>query len=429
MPIITKKKKTVKKAKKKVAVKKKVAKKKVAKKRVAKKKVAKKKQKKTKPSVVIPKDYRRGFRALSNLENGRGYVTFSEIVEKIPEYSDSAFDKKWLHEALTEMDIDILDNTGLLREINRKTDINFPEAEIISYDSVQMYLRDIGKYPLLTVNEERVFGKLVFDGRMAINDEIKGLRKSEKTKMIEGYKRAKNIFVRSNLRLVVNTASRYARRSPELTLLDLIQEGTLGLYKAVDKFDYRRGLKFSTYATHWIKQSITRALADKSRTIRMPVHMSETISRYKKAMMQLTQELGRKATNEEVAAEMGIPLNKVNLIKRSNQEIFSLDKPVSGSGEDEITISDIITDDVTPGPDDTASKTILSNQVEGLLSRLTTKERSIIELRNGMQDGICHTLEEIGKMFDVTRERVRQIEAKALEKLRKDEESKKLKSF
>ncbi len=282
-----------------------------------------------------------------------------------------------------------------------------------AYDPIQIYLKEIGKKDLILQDEEIELAKRVEQG-----DE-----------------EAKKILARSNLRLVVSIAKKYVGRSANLTLLDLIQEGNIGLYKAVNKFDYRKGFKFSTYATWWIRQAVTRALADQAKTIRIPVHMVETITKYKQVMRQLTQDLGRPPEPEEIAIEMEVPLEKIYQIMKINQTMVSLDAPISsGDGDEKSTMANFISDDMDSGdtiigPEEEANQKILRAEILKVLDVLSEKEREILKMRNGLIDGIAHTLEEVGQEFNVTRERIRQIEAKAHEKIKESMEAQRLKNF
>lgn len=270
-------------------------------------------------------------------------------------------------------------------------------------DPVKMYLKEIGKIPLLTVEEEIMLAKRMEDG-----DPL-----------------AKKELAEANLRLVVSIAKRYVGRG--MQFLDLIQEGNMGLMKAVDKFDYKKGFKFSTYATWWIRQAITRAIADQARTIRIPVHMVETINKLVRIQRQLIQDLGREPTNEEIAEEMGIDVEKVRDVRKIAQEPVSLETPI---GEEEDShLGDFIEDDSAIAPDDAANFTMLREQLNSVLGTLNERERKVLELRFGLTDGTPRTLEEVGKEFNVTRERIRQIEAKALRKLKHPTRSSKLKDF
>ena len=283
-----------------------------------------------------------------------------------------------------------------------KIDLSVPDGIGLD-DPVRMYLKEIGKVPLLSADEEIEYAK----------------------RMEEGDEEAKKILAEANLRLVVSIAKRYVGRG--MLFLDLIQEGNLGLIKAVEKFDYRKGYKFSTYATWWIRQAITRAIADQARTIRIPVHMVETINKLIRVSRQLLQELGREPTPEEIAAEMNMPVDRVREILKISQEPVSLETPI---GEEEDShLGDFIQDDNVPVPADAAAFTLLKEQLEEVLGTLTEREQKVLTLRFGLEDGRARTLEEVGKEFNVTRERIRQIEAKALRKLRHPSRSRKLKDY
>jgi RNA polymerase primary sigma factor len=273
-------------------------------------------------------------------------------------------------------------------------------------DPIQMYLKEIGKLSFVTAAEEKELAKKIEKGDIE----------------------AKKKLAKANLRLVVSIAKRYVGRSPNLTLLDLIQEGNLGLFRAVEKFDWRRGYKFSTYATWWIRQAITRALADQARTIRIPVHMVETISKYTQVRRRLLQDLGREPLPEEIAAEMGIELEKVYHIMKISQDTVSLETPV-GEDEEDSTLEDFIEDVKNMTPDRSAALELLRDYVKGIISELSPREQKILEMRFGLTDGVAHTLEEVGQEFDVTRERIRQIEAKALERIKQHAGIEKLRDF
>ena len=319
-------------------------------------------------------------------------------------------------------------------------DLSVPEGVSIE-DPVRMYLKEIGKVPLLTADEEIVLAKQMEAGADAHNrlEEIEellkdaddekraGLLKEQKQmKMLEyAGEEAKNRLAEANLRLVVSIAKRYVGRG--MLFLDLIQEGNLGLIKAVEKFDYRKGYKFSTYATWWIRQAITRAIADQARTIRIPVHMVETINKLIRVSRQLLQELGREPFPEEIAEEMNMSVERVREILKISQEPVSLETPI---GEEEDShLGDFIQDDNVPVPADAAAFTLLREQLKDVLSTLTDREQKVLRLRFGLDDGRARTLEEVGKEFNVTRERIRQIEAKALRKLRHPSRSRKLKDY
>lgn len=298
-----------------------------------------------------------------------------------------------------EMLLDVDDEDEIEVE---KIDLSVPDGVSIE-DPVRMYLKEIGKVPLLSAEEEIELAK-----RMELGDQ-----------------EAKKRLAEANLRLVVSIAKRYVGRG--MLFLDLIQEGNLGLIKAVEKFDYRKGYKFSTYATWWIRQAITRAIADQARTIRIPVHMVETINKLIRVSRQLLQELGREPTPEEIAAEMNMPVERVREILKISQEPVSLETPI---GEEEDShLGDFIQDDNVPVPADAAAFTLLKEQLEEVLGTLTEREQKVLTLRFGLEDGRARTLEEVGKEFNVTRERIRQIEAKALRKLRHPSRSRKLKDY
>lgn len=339
----------------------------------------------------------------------RGFVTYDEILKVFPHIEDDVVFLEELYNTLSVAGVDVLEGGGLLDFNKDAEDIlkKYGTAKSDTYDSIQMYLKEIGQYPLINAHDEKELAK-----RIALGD-----------------MEAKNLLAKANLRLVVSIAKKYANRSPDLTLLDLIQEGNLGLFKAVDKFDWSKGFKFSTYATWWIRQSITRALADQSRTIRVPVHMVETIAKYKQVVRRLFQDLGREPLPEEIATEMGIEPEKVYMIEKIDQNTVSLDAPVGDDGDDKSMFGDFIPDDKILSPDQESSRRILADQVQEILGDLSEKEREILALRHGLVDGIQHTLEEVGKMFGVTRERIRQIEAKAHEKIRQHEKVNRLKNY
>ena len=417
----TTKKKTVKKP----SAAKKAAKKAAPKKVVSKKKVAKTAPKKSAPKklhskkqVVRTAAKQAKTKALSQkvlsaeqlIEKGkeRGYVTYNEILKSFPHVEEDVNFLESLYERLATAGVDVLEG-GMLEDAADEylATRNIKDRHSTNYDSIQIYLREIGQYPLLTAAEERELAK-----RIEKNDA-----------------EARNILARSNLRLVVSIAKKYVGRSPDLTLLDLIQEGNLGLFRAVDKFDWKKGYKFSTYATWWIRQAITRALADQSRTIRIPVHMVETIAKYKQVSRRLSQALGRDPQAEEIAIEMGIEPEKIYQIEKINQDTLSLENPIGSDDDDRSTLGDFIPDDKIPSPVQESSERILGEQVKEILSDLSPKERKILEMRHGLMDGVYHTLEEVGKEFGVTRERIRQIEAKALEKIRTHDKARHLKSY
>ena len=346
-------------------------------------------------------------RELVETGKSKGALTYKEIVDLFADcdLDPEQFDK--ILDTLSELNIDVIKEAGIVdaepnANANQDEDLDISVPEGISIDDpVRMYLKEIGKVPLLTAEEEIELAK----------------------RMEEGDEEAKHRLSEANLRLVVSIAKRYVGRG--MLFLDLIQEGNLGLIKAVDKFDYRKGYKFSTYATWWIRQAITRAIADQARTIRIPVHMVETINKLIRVSRQLLQEYGREPLPEEIAEEMGISEEKVREIIKIAQEPVSLETPI---GEEEDShLGDFLPDDEAPAPADAAAFTLLKEQLMSVLSTLTPREEMVLKLRFGLEDGRQRTLEEVGKEFKVTRERIRQIEAKALRKLRHPSRSRKLK--
>lgn len=341
----------------------------------------------------------------------RGFLTYQEIIESIPQIEQ---DIEAYENFLRELDahsIKVIDqkNPFELEELQKEplkenvTQQKTASDEATTLDAVQIYLRDIGKYKLLTRREEIELSK-----RLEHNDE-----------------EARQKLINSNLRLVVSIAKKYAYRTPHLSLLDLIQEGNLGLFRAVEKFNYKKGFKFSTYATWWIRQAITRAIADQGRTIRIPVHMVETISKYLQVRRKLSQVLGREPVAEELAAEMGIDVDKVNQVKQISQKTISLETPV-GEEDEESTLEQFIEDEKSAPPDKETARNLLHTHIDEILSTLKPRERKILEMRFGLNGGESCTLEEVGLKFGVTRERIRQIEAKALQRIRESPLAKKL---
>lgn len=332
-------------------------------------------------------------------DNAKGYVTYEEIEAKIEKMHLNLGEEEnaELYKAMDEANINIVDIAPNTLDLAKGI------ADVSIDDPVKMYLKDIGKVPLLSGEEEARLAQL----------------------MQEGDEDAKQKLSEANLRLVVSIAKRYVGRG--MQFLDLIQEGNLGLMKAVDKFDYTKGFKFSTYATWWIRQAITRAIADQARTIRIPVHMVETINRQVRVSRSLLQQLGREPTPEEIANEMGVPEEKVIEIQKIAQDPVSLETPI-GEEEDSHLV-DFIEDDKTVAPSDVAAYAVLKEQMLSVLHKLTPREEMVLRLRYGIDDGRPRTLEEVGKEFNVTRERIRQIEAKALRKLRHPFKKKKLEDF
>ena len=338
----------------------------------------------------------------------QGYLTYEQIAKKTIDLDldSNALDE--LYNVLTENQIEVkAEDEDEGSSIDIKDDItdNIPDEskDMSVNDNVRMYLKEIGKISLLSLEEEQELSKRV----------------------AEGDEKAKNILAESNLRLVVSIAKRYVGRG--LLFLDLIQEGNIGLMKAVEKFDYGKGYKFSTYATWWIRQAITRALADQARTIRVPVHMVETINKMARIERQMTLELNREPTDQELSKKMGLSVEKIAEIRKISQDPVSLETPIGE--EDDSHLGDFLADERTMSPEDFATYEILKDELKQVLDTLTVREKEVLELRFGLFDGSSHTLEEVGKKFKVTRERIRQIEAKALRKLRHPSRAKKLKDF
>ena len=343
----------------------------------------------------------------------KGKITYGELASELDDANTEQIDK--VFDAFEDMGVSVLKEDDLdleepdIDELEAVEDIKVEDIDLASMeginidDPVRMYLREIGRIPLLSYDEELELAK----------------------KVLAGDEAAKQKLAESNLRLVVSIAKKYVGRG--MLFLDLIQEGNMGLIKAVEKFDYTKGYKFSTYATWWIRQAITRAIADQARTIRIPVHMVETINKLIRTSRHLLQQLGREPTPEEIAAEMEIPVEKVTEIQKIAQDPVSLETPIGE--EDDSHLGDFIQDDDSPAPQDAAAYTLLREQLEEVMKTLTPREAKVLKLRFGLEDGKSRTLEEVGKEFNVTRERIRQIEAKALKKLRHPSISKKLKDF
>lgn len=351
----------------------------------------------------------------------RGFVTEDEIIHILPDVETDLDALERLYGELEEAGVRVVNSDEMLKIETDKIGEDYggsnhlkkpepttrvEESGEDTSDLVQMYLREIGRVALLTGEEEVRLAKAIEKGDMV----------------------AKQRLTEANLRLVVSIAKKYVGRSHNLSLLDLIQEGNLGLFRAVEKFDFRKGFKFSTYATWWIRQAITRALADQSRTIRIPVHMVETINKYSQVMRRLVQELGREPLPEEIAAEMGMEVEKVRHIQKISQETVSLETSV-GDSDDDSVLGDFIEDTETVMPHQSAARKLLKEHITDILNELTPREQKILKIRFGLDDGVTHTLEEVGQEFGVTRERIRQIEAKALEKIREHDDIHKLRHY
>ena len=350
------------------------------------------------------------------IEKGKvkGFITYEELALELKgldidnDALDNLYNKLVDNNIAVVAEADVDDNTGEARiKEEEKEEIILSDEDITKdvniNDPVRMYLKEIGRIPLLSTDEEAEISK-----RVALDDP-----------------EAKRILAESNLRLVVSIAKRYVGRG--LLFLDLIQEGNIGLMKAVEKFDYDKGYKFSTYATWWIRQAITRALADQARTIRVPVHMVETINKMSRVQRQLTLELNREPSEEEIAKKMGVGVDKVREVLKISQEPVSLETPIGE--EDDSHLGDFLKDESSLSPEEYTENEILKEEIKEVLMSLQAREQEVLELRFGLLDGTCHTLEEVGKKFNVTRERIRQIEAKALRKLRHPSRAKKLKDF
>ncbi len=341
----------------------------------------------------------------------QGKITYADLAKELDDVNPDQIDK--VFDAFEEMGVNLLsddmEEEPDIDDLKEVEDLKLDEITDTSYeginvdDPVRMYLREIGRIPLLTFDQELDLAK----------------------RILKGDEEAKKKLAESNLRLVVSIAKKYVGRG--MLFLDLIQEGNMGLIKAVEKFDYTKGFKFSTYATWWIRQAITRAIADQARTIRIPVHMVETINKLIRTSRHLLQQLGREPTPEEIAQEMEIPVEKVIEIQKIAQDPVSLETPIGE--EDDSHLGDFIQDDDSPAPQDSAAYTLLKEQLEEVMSTLTPREAKVLKLRFGLEDGKARTLEEVGREFDVTRERIRQIEAKALRKLRHPSRSKKLRDY
>ena len=348
---------------------------------------------------------------IEKAKDKKGKITYSELANELEDTNPEELDK--VFDAFEEIGVDLLQEEleePDIEDLQEVEDIKLDEIDLSAGiegvnidDPVRMYLREIGKIPLLSYDEELELAQKVLDG-----DEY-----------------AKKRLAESNLRLVVSIAKKYVGRG--MLFLDLIQEGNMGLIKAVDKFDYKKGFKFSTYATWWIRQAITRAIADQARTIRIPVHMVETINKLIRTSRHLLQKLGREPSPEEIAEELEMPVEKVMEIQKIAQDPVSLETPIGE--EDDSHLGDFIQDEDSPAPHDSAAYTLLKEQLEEVMNTLTPREAKVLKLRFGLEDGKARTLEEVGREFAVTRERIRQIEAKALRKLRHPSRSKKLRDY
>ncbi len=346
------------------------------------------------------RSWKEGANTLIERGKQRGFVTYNEILHLIPDIEKDIRSLESLYVELGNHSIRIQDNVDLISvssDKQQKDSEKEVELNNLPFDSIQTYLREIGRISFLTAEEEKDLSK----------------------RIEQGDEEARKKLTIANLRLVVSIAKKYTGRSNNLSLLDLIQEGNIGLFKAVEKFDYKRGYKFSTYATWWIRQAVSRALADQARTIRIPVHMVETISKYVQVKRKLVQDLGREPFPEDIAAEMEIPVEKVRHIQKISQDIVSLEAPVGEDDDESSGLVEFIKDEKTLSPTVVTARSLLRSNLKEVLQDLSPREQRILSLRFGLKDGATHTLEEVGREFTVTRERIRQIEAKALEKIRK----------
>ena len=344
---------------------------------------------------------------LIKLGKEKGHLTFEDLAASLKGLDIDADNLDEIYNVLVENNIEVVADEEKNKEIQEEESVMLSDEEITKdvniNDPVRMYLKEIGRIPLLTAEQELEYS----------------------VKAANGDEEAKRVLAESNLRLVVSIAKRYVGRG--LLFLDLIQEGNIGLMKAVEKFDYDKGFKFSTYATWWIRQAITRALADQARTIRVPVHMVETINKMARIQRQMTLELNREPSEEELSKKMGITVDKVREVMKISQDPVSLETPIGE--EDDSHLGDFVPDERTMSPEEYATNEILKEEINEVLSTLQPREQQVLELRFGLIDGTCYTLEEVGKRFNVTRERIRQIEAKALRKLRHPSRAKKLRDF
>ena len=367
----------------------------------------------------------------------QGFVTLDDILEAFPEAETNLEQLEDAYIVLFDQGVKVYEKGKPYPREPREVEIREPEeaeealdlSEIGIDDTVSLYLKEISRIPLLTAEEEVKLAKRIERGEAARTRLSKGKvipqKRERLERMVEEGEAARQHMIKANFRLVVSIAKKYIGRG--VSFLDLIQEGNIGLIRAVSKFDYHRGYKFSTYATWWIRQAITRAIADQGRTIRVPVHMCERIYKLARVSRQLVQQLGREPTTEELAAELGTTPRKVERIIKISQRPLSLEKPIGEEKESEL--GDFIEDQSTLGPTDAASQEMLKEQMEDILTSLSSREGRVLQMRFGLRDGHSHTLEEVGLKFGVTRERIRQIEAKALRKLRHPSRSKKLKDY